>query len=175
MKAQLIIQNRKQPKLQKTIMGTLTLFAWIFFFYLFMPLITLLLWFMGVKTAYIEIYQRNNSFDTVLLYTLPAIALVCGIILLLWAEVNRYRFSGEDRRTAPEDVTLEDMARTLNAPIGVARKMQSSKITVLKMDDSANPYQAQNVEVGHELSMECRCHQKRCSVCQTEFALETAA
>lgn len=174
MKAQLIIENRKQPPLQKTIMGTLTLFAWIFFFYLFMPLITLMLWFMGVKTAYIEIYQRNNSFDTVLLYTLPVIALICGIILLLWAEVNRYRFSGEDRRKAPDVVTLEDMAQTLNAPIGVAKEMQSSKIIVLKMDDSANPYQAQTVQVAHELSMECRCHQKRCSVCQAEFALVTS-
>ena len=47
----------------RTLHGVLTLAAWALYAYLWLPVLTVLAWVMGVRTSYVELYVRNNRFD----------------------------------------------------------------------------------------------------------------
>ncbi|HBK46700.1 MAG TPA: poly-beta-1,6-N-acetyl-D-glucosamine biosynthesis protein PgaD, partial [Xanthomonadaceae bacterium] len=78
--------------------GALTAGAWMLYFYLWVPLLTLLAWALGLQTAYIRLYLEQNAIDPFLLLSLPVIALVCAAALIGWAEYNRARFANADER-----------------------------------------------------------------------------
>jgi biofilm PGA synthesis protein PgaD len=59
--------------------------------------------------------------------------------LIAWAEYNRYRFRAKDRRSAHADVVRGDIAIAFGSSDEVALALSTSKVAVLKMDDTASP------------------------------------
>lgn len=135
-----LIQNpRNVPRTSRTLWGAVTLLCWAAYFFLWLPLVTLLLWLLGVRQSYIELYLRKNEIDPFLLTFLPILALIAGLSLILWAEYNRARFSGDDRREPMDSVSHNKIAIELGATTEVTRRIRDEKCCVLHMDDHANP------------------------------------
>jgi len=67
------------------------------------------------------------------------LALASAVILIAWAEYNRYRFRDKDRRGAHANVDRQDIARAFGSSDEIARSLVASKVAVLRMDDSAAP------------------------------------
>jgi len=119
--------------------GALTAAAWTVYAWLWVPLITAVAWFVGVRTAYLRLYMYENEIDAFLLLSLPVIALVCGILLIGWAEYNRVRFANADRRKRRVKTDHEQVRIGLGASAALAARLRDGRIVRLALDDDARP------------------------------------
>lgn len=137
--SRMIRKPHRQPRFQRTAWGFVTLAFWGFYFYLWAPLVTAISWLLGGHLAWLQLYEYKQSIDPFLVIALP-IMLVCSAVLLIaWAEYNRFRFAGKERRNPRQDVTREEMARELGASPALAAELLSGKAVTLHMDDHARP------------------------------------
>jgi len=135
----IIYRPEHQTTLQRTFWGTVTAIFWVFYLYLLLPLVTLILWVLGVRNAYTEFHLNRQELDPFLLFTLPAIALVCALVVIIWAEINRKRFQGRDRRHRQADVARAEIAKTLGATAAIEQQLLNAKTTTLQMNEHAQP------------------------------------
>lgn len=136
--SRLIQRPYSQPLLPRTFWGLTTGAFWVLYLYLWVPLVTLFLWLFGIRRAEAELYLRQHEIDPFLLLVLPATAAGAAALLILWAEYNRRRFTGVERRSAPPPVALEQVAAALGASTEVAQALNQGRISTLHMD----PHQA---------------------------------
>jgi len=136
--SRLIQKPGSQHPLPRTVWGVITGAFWLAYLYLWMPVLTLVLWLLGLRTVASELYLRTHEVDPFLMLALPATAAAVVALLLVWAEYNRWRFAGSDaeRRTRPADVPLEDVAQSLGASAEVAQALNAGRVSVLHMDPS---------------------------------------
>ncbi len=137
--SRLIQKSRQQPRLQRTAWGFVTLAFWGFYFYLWAPLVTLVSWLLGGHLAYVQLYQHSQHVDPFVMIALPVILVCCSLLLIAWAEYNRYRFGGKERRAPREDSRREDIAHALGATDALAEQLMNAKAVTLHMDDNARP------------------------------------
>jgi biofilm PGA synthesis protein PgaD len=137
--SRLIRKRRRQPRLQRTAWGFVTLAFWGFYLYLWAPLLTLLAWLLGGRLAWLQLYEHGQHLDPFLIVALPVILACCAALLIAWAEYNRFRFTGKERRTPRKDASTEEVARNLGAPPHVAARLASARVITLHMDDLAQP------------------------------------
>jgi biofilm PGA synthesis protein PgaD len=91
--------------------GLFTVIFWALFIYLWVPLITLAAWAMGIYHAYSEVkyvQELLNLRHLVFIYSMVVIAL-CGS-LLLWALMEYLRFRDSTRRRIPITVESTELA-----------------------------------------------------------------
>jgi biofilm PGA synthesis protein PgaD len=138
----IIHHPERQGRRRRTVFTVLTATAWALYFYLWLPLITLLAWVLGVRSSYGELYLKQHAVDPFLLLALPVIALVCAIVLLAWAEYNRARFGGEERRKAVDPVDADAVALALGADAATAASLRGGRSMTLALDEHARPSSA---------------------------------
>lgn len=143
--SRLIRKPYAQAPLKRAAWGFVTAAFWGLYFYLWLPVVTLVLWLMGVRTAFFEMYARNHHVDSFLVFAIPVIASACALVLITWAEYNRLRFSGRDRRAPQRDVTPAEVADKLGATAELAAMLGQSKVTMLRMSERAEPESMQPV------------------------------
>jgi biofilm PGA synthesis protein PgaD len=135
-----LIQRRdKVPKSERVFWGTLTALFWLAYLYLWLPLITLLMWILGFKGAVDELETSKGTIDPYVLVSLPLIALTSMVLLVAWSSYNRLRFQGRERRTATPVASIDMIANTLGVSDDVAGEMRGSKFMTLVMNDEARP------------------------------------
>jgi len=131
--------QRGASRTTHTLYNTVTFMAWLVYAYLWLPIVTLVAWFLGARTAFIEIYMRDNALDPTLFVTLPILLLVCSALLIGWAELNRFRFQDKDRRGEREPATAADIAQRLRATPAVAETLLNAKSVVVTLDEQGAP------------------------------------
>jgi biofilm PGA synthesis protein PgaD len=95
--------------------SVVTAVCWMFFVYLWMPLITLIAWFISADHAYDEIrfaHEITNLERLTVIYGLIVLAL--GGSLLLWAWKEYLRFHNVNRRREPIAVENAELAAYTN-------------------------------------------------------------
>lgn len=137
--SRLIRKSRQQPRLQRTAWGFVTIAFWGFYFYLWAPLLTALSWLLGGRLAFLQLYEYKQKVDPFLVIALPVMLVCCSVLLIAWAEYNRMRFAGKERRTPRVDVSLEEIAHHLGATPTLAAQLSAGKSVTLHMDDMARP------------------------------------
>ncbi|GAB6196401.1 poly-beta-1,6-N-acetyl-D-glucosamine biosynthesis protein PgaD [Lysobacter xanthus] len=137
--AALIRVRRAQRPATRTFWGLVTFAFWIAYAYLWLPGLTLVLWWFGLRDMYGELYERSEQLDPFVVFILPVMAVLSSCGLLGWAEYNRLRFTGNDRRGAFSNVALHEIAETLGAAPGVPEALRRHRVVVLRMDDDAHP------------------------------------
>ena len=123
-----------QPALHRSFFGVITAAFWALYLYLWLPLLTLVLWLFGIRTTIFELYLREHQIDPFLILALPLIAITATILLILWAEYNRWRFKDKERRNPQANVTLDRVAAALHATPEIAAELNSGRISILHMD-----------------------------------------
>lgn len=137
--ARLILKKNAQPPVQRALWGSVTAMFWLLYLYLWLPLITLAMWLLGINNAFVQLFLRRGNIDPYILYGLPSIALVCTAVLILWSGYNRLRFGGLDRRATPTPVTLEATMQALGADAETTARLRAGKWVTLVMNDQAQP------------------------------------
>ncbi|MGO4775645.1 poly-beta-1,6-N-acetyl-D-glucosamine biosynthesis protein PgaD, partial [Lysobacter sp. 2RAB21] len=134
--SRLIQKPGSQPALPRTLWGMVTGAFWLIYLYLWTPVLTLVLWLLGIRNVASELYLRKHEVDPFLMLALPATAGVVVALLLIWAEYNRWRFAAasSERRGTQRSVALEEVARALGASSEVAAALNAGRVSVLHMD-----------------------------------------
>lgn len=135
----MIRKPHRQPRFQRTAWGFVTLAFWGFYFYLWAPLVTVFSWLIGGNMAWQQLYDRQNQIDPFVLIALPVMLLCAATLLIAWAEYNRARFRGHDRRRPRPLATLHEVAVDLGASPGLAERLAGCKAATLHMDEAARP------------------------------------
>jgi biofilm PGA synthesis protein PgaD len=127
------------PARVRTVQSVVTLLAWLVYAWLWLPVVTVIAWMLGVRTSFVELYVRNYEFDQDTFGILFTLAVVATVILIGWAEYNRHKFGGHDRRAPASNATSEDIARSLRASPEVSGQLATAKSITLAMADDARP------------------------------------
>lgn len=127
-----------QPRIQRTVFGTLTLLAWSAYIYLWMPLVTLGAWWLSVRIGRGEFSTSPAPFVDVELFILLLKAASLAIAMMIgWAEYNRLRFQGKERRGARPLVSPEQSAQALGVTEGVAQRLRGARHATVVLDAHA--------------------------------------
>ncbi|MFP7721838.1 poly-beta-1,6-N-acetyl-D-glucosamine biosynthesis protein PgaD [Lysobacter sp. A3-1-A15] len=138
MNTQVLIHSpHRQSTVQRSLYGTITLLAWAVYVYLVLPLITLLLWWLGLRGSYVQLWLPEAGFDRTLALTLPILAVVCALVLIGWAEFNRARFQNRERRLQNDDATPIEIADAMGAPHALAERLRGARVATLRLDQQA--------------------------------------
>jgi len=137
--SRLIQKPRRQPRLQRTAWGFVTIAFWAFYFYLWAPLVTLISWLLGGQMAWAQLYEQKQTIDPFVVIALPVMLLCCAALLIAWAEYNRMRFTGKECRLPHDDVIRAEIAHDLGASVAVAASLADGKSVTLHMDEHARP------------------------------------
>lgn len=123
----------------RTLQGIVTLLAWVAYAWLWLPVITVVAWMLGVRTSFVELRVRTYEFDQDTFGILFTLAVVATVILIGWAEYNRHKFGGQDRRMPAENVGVNEIAQSLRASPEVAQQLSQARSITLAMGDDARP------------------------------------
>ena len=98
----IIYHPERQSGAQRTLFGVLTFAIWLIWFYLWLPLITAILWAVGIRYAYIQVFAgaRGVGLESVGVVTVVAIGVV-----IYWSNYNRIRYAESTRRRRAETVS----------------------------------------------------------------------
>ena len=132
LKSPLIERADLQSPPQRTLYGVLTLVFWAFFIYLWVPVLALLAWALGVQQAYkymVVFGGYRAVIDLLALYSLVILALGGGLVL--WAVYNILRFRNVEKRTAALPVTPTEIGEHFGQePASVARWQSEQRLYV---------------------------------------------
>lgn len=140
------------PPARRRLFAALTLAAWTGFALLMAPLVTLLLWVAGLATAYDATLVRVDEIDHALLGGTVLASLALAVVLLVWADAQRRRFQGVERRRRTPDATPAEIALRLGASAEVAAVLRAAQVVSLAMDGDGAPVAARTVDLAPALS-----------------------
>lgn len=152
MKSLIIDRPDLQSQSQRLIFGGLTLIFWLFYFYLWLPLLTLAAWMLGlitITTSLISVDGYIHLRNT--LFTYLVVIIVINSIYLLWARMNFQKFKNVERRQARPQVDLDKIAEDVNFPANL-RYLQNTKSVLVAHDKdgriiSAVPYNKLHLKI----------------------------
>jgi biofilm PGA synthesis protein PgaD len=132
LKSPLIERSDLQTPRQRTLYGALTLVFWAFWIYLWMPVLALLAWALGLEQAYKYMVVLGGYRDVItLLGFYSLIILLLGGGLVLWAVYNILRFRNVEKRRAALPVTPLEIGQHFGQdPESVARWQGEQRLYV---------------------------------------------
>jgi biofilm PGA synthesis protein PgaD len=131
-----IIENPEWQTLrQRTLYGTITLTCWVFWVYLWAPLLSFLAWVLGLSTAYEHMVVLRGYQGVLRLFGLYLLVIgIMGGSLLIWAFYNFFRFRGVERRQHRPMVTINQLAGFHGLEALQLEEWQHSKRLVIHHD-----------------------------------------
>lgn len=105
-----------------------TVVFWGFFVYLWMPLITILAWSLGLYRSYSEfVYTQELSNLKHLAFFYTIIVLALGGTLLMWALQEYLRFRNVNRRLEPMAVEIHELEKYADISVDKITAAQSAR------------------------------------------------
>ncbi|WP_347453730.1 poly-beta-1,6-N-acetyl-D-glucosamine biosynthesis protein PgaD [Acinetobacter thermotolerans] len=89
---------------------TLMAVGWMVWAWLFMPLVSLSLWWFESNLIMGQILSESSPYQGLTLIKLASLIVITFSCLLIWAGYNWFRFNGKDRRSAPKPVESQQIA-----------------------------------------------------------------
>lgn len=125
-----------QSKAQRLGWGSLTLVFWLIYIHLWTPLITLVAWWVGVKLFNLHIVQLHGYtglMEKLGLYLL--VIFVISLVLIGWANLERFRFKDIHRRTAHAPTTTQEVAEKYHLEKNYLDKLRLKKSIIVYFSD----------------------------------------
>ena len=140
MKNSLIIERPElQSRTQRYGWKSITFAFWMFYVYLWMPLITLIVWWIGVKLFHINMIQLEgykSLVDKLGMYA--AIILIISMILIGWAEINLMRFKNKIRRLDNNELSVDEVAKRYNLKTNHLTLLRQKKSIIVYFNDKGD-------------------------------------
>lgn len=137
LKSPIIERPDLQSTRQRTVFGALTMVFWALWIYLWVPLLALLAWALGVQQAYRYMVTLQGYHELGHVLELYAVVIVCmGGALMIWAAYNIMRFRGVDKRRGRPMVTEADIGRDLNHDHQQVSRWQRARALLVSYDEA---------------------------------------
>jgi biofilm PGA synthesis protein PgaD len=128
---EIIDKPKLKSFLRKITEMSFTSLMWGFWLYLFLPLLNLVLWLMGIRYFYIEVIELTGYKGLInLLFKIGWVILSVFLILRLWGYYNYWRFGKRERRKSLPSGTFEKLAEYFQVPLEQIQDIQSRKEVV---------------------------------------------
>ncbi len=136
MKRLVIERPDLQSPLQRTTTGVLTFIFWLFWIYLWLPLISLVAWGLGIQLFY-DNFIDNEGYQLLITQWKWYVFVLALIVFLLigWARYNLLRFRDKERRKKPMPVDLVTHARDFKIDASRLAVWLSAKHLVIHHDE----------------------------------------
>jgi biofilm PGA synthesis protein PgaD len=132
MKAEFIINRpHRQPPLQRTLFTLITMVAWTLWISLWLPVLTLIAWLLGLEDAFQQLGLMHPLHAANDLSIVLCVAIVCVLMMGSWSQYNRVRFTGKQRRRGNRSVDISEMAPALAASVETAQRLRAGKRSVV--------------------------------------------
>ncbi|QAU22925.1 poly-beta-1,6-N-acetyl-D-glucosamine biosynthesis protein PgaD [Dyella sp. M7H15-1] len=136
----IISRPERQKPLQRVLFTVITMLAWTLWMSLWLPLITLIAWLLGLQDIYIKL-GLNHPFRGVSDLGLPLrVGIVAALSLGAWAFYNRMRFAGKQKRRANRFIELAEMAPALETAVHTAQRLRASRRLVVHFNDNGEMF-----------------------------------
>jgi biofilm PGA synthesis protein PgaD len=138
MKADAIMIQRpeRQSSVQKAMFGVATVVAWLFWAFLWLPLITLGAWAFGLRNAWLQLHVLEPARQGGDINVILVAAILCAVIFSAWSGYNHARFSGKQKRRGNNPVGVEATARVIGASTEDAISIQAHRRAVVSVSDA---------------------------------------
>lgn len=134
-----------RPGVRRGVFGTVTAGAWTLYAYLWLPAITLVAWGLGLRTAWVRSVLESSSVDATTMWLMAALVVLLGCALVLWAERQRTRFTGVERRRRTDDVAPAAVAASLGVTAEVVHALQVAGVATVHLDADGHPVRVASV------------------------------
>jgi len=117
----------------------ITTALWALYGYLWLPLISLVAWYMGLDFAYEKVIQAGGPDELmVLLLWFSIVCLVSLLIVVTWSgfQYSKYKGAGERRTTAPV-LDPEAEREFWQIEESLQQEMKTAKVQTISLDDDA--------------------------------------
>jgi biofilm PGA synthesis protein PgaD len=135
MKAETIIIQRpeRQSTAQRAAFATVTVFAWLFWAFLWLPLLTLGAWAFGLRNAWLQLHVLSPIGNGGDINIILLVAVLCAAVFSSWSGYNHARFAGKQKRRGNKPVDVAETAAAIGATTGDAMTMQGNRRTVISV------------------------------------------
>lgn len=141
MKAQFIIDRpERQSPLQRTLFAVITMVAWTLWISLWLPLLTLIAWLLGLQDVYLKLGLIHPLHAVGDLSMVFVVALVCALSIGSWSQYNRMRFTGKQRRRGNRHLDVAEMAPVLDASVETGRQLRAGRRLVVYFTADGNMF-----------------------------------
>lgn len=132
---EIIYRPELQPPARRAMFSMITFVAWLLWFYLFLPLLSLGAWWFGVSSfrEYMLDPARSGYLLTLTVYAI--VVAVTALTIIGWSRYNQIRFSGPDRRHHLPPVTNEMMQEKFQLSPEMLQCIQSAKTIELEFGE----------------------------------------
>jgi biofilm PGA synthesis protein PgaD len=133
MKPPIINRADLQNFRHRTVSGVMTALFWTLWAYLWLPLLALAAWAVGVEQAYKYMVVLGGYEEVLrLLGIYTAVILILAGSLYAWATYNIFRFGGSPQRSATAPPSVEEVARHFQqGPLAVGKWQQAQRLYVV--------------------------------------------
>jgi biofilm PGA synthesis protein PgaD len=130
-----------QSGMQRAAEFTITTLFWLAWLYLIMPLVSLLLWIVGIQLFMEEMIVRGGYhalIEEFVHYGLVILAML--VATLIWVYWNLRRYGRNEKRTIqPAPVSLKEIAATSGLTPAVIRGIRAKRRLRVTFDDNDHP------------------------------------
>ncbi|WP_233843105.1 poly-beta-1,6-N-acetyl-D-glucosamine biosynthesis protein PgaD [Dyella sp. 2HG41-7] len=149
MKAELVINRpERQPTLHRTFFAIITIVAWTMWVSLWLPVLTLIAWLLGLGDMYKQLGLIHPLHAANNLSMIVTVAVICALSIGSWSQYNRIRFSGKQRRRGNRTLDIAEMAPALATSVETARHLRAKRRSVIHFAQDGQMF----VKDGHEES-----------------------
>lgn len=114
-----------------------TFLFWGIWFFLWIPIATVIAWYFGINLIYSEMFVLGGFELVAAEFTIFLIIVIClGGTLAIWASYNYFRFRGVDRRATQKPVTKSEMAIFFEINNSELTKYQNTNLVSVSFDEN---------------------------------------
>jgi len=124
-----------KTNMTKGVEAAVTTVAWAVWLYFAMPVLTMVLWYLGVRLVLAEQLFGTHYLGLLSVVRIYAIVLLSmWLALSCWSLYNRRRFRGRDRRTFAPLATDEDLAAFFRVEVTAVKSARAARRVAVHFD-----------------------------------------
>lgn len=124
----LIRRPEAQRKVHRRLYQLFTVLVWAAWLYLFVPLATLVLWAAGLRTAWVESGLATDPLNVASIQWIGALALVAALVLVVWGELERRRYTAKMHRHVREHGELRTVAEGMQMRLADVYRLRDARL-----------------------------------------------
>lgn len=129
----IINKPQLQYRWQRGLFAAVSILVWLLWFYLFVPVLTMIAWLLNLH-IFSHMLAGEVALRSKTLLEYSWIIGTLGSVLLIWALYNYLRFKGQNKRSPPAPLRVENLSRSFHLMPEEVQQLQKAQVVHLWHD-----------------------------------------